>query len=224
MRHIISTSNAIEIEKNYKEINTLLIKYKQKLDKRNPWSFKKDWQKSLVVNMKNNDNITLYNLKDNYSKYLKHTFNIKSDIKNRNDTLIVGLYKLLYLSYGFENKKLTALSYNLKNLQEFSKVIQIVRWKIAHSKDDNNKYLFLTWQNNWQVELLQKTNKKNPNYSLIKDLRYIKNKKESVFNSSNMSFENIISKILYINNDSIKRLGGEPNELAVEFLKFFVFL
>jgi hypothetical protein len=59
---------------------------------------------------------------------------------------------------------------------------------------------------------------------LIKNLKYIKNKKENIFDSSNMEFENIISKILYINNDSIIRLGGEPDELSLNALKLFIFL
>ncbi len=223
-RKLIATDNAVQMEENYNEIASLLIKYKNKLDKRNPKSFNKTWQKSLITNIKNQQNVSLYDFKDNYNKYLKHAFNTEVNIKNRNDALIIGLYKLLYFSYGISNKKYTALSYKMKNLKDFSDVLQIIRWQIKYKKNEDKDYLFLTWQKNWQVELLKKINLKKPNYNLIKNLTYINNKKESIFDSSNMSFETIISKILYINNDSIKRLGGEPNELTIDVLKFFVFL
>ncbi len=228
LKNLVTTENAIQMKKNYKEIVTLLIKYKTKLDKRNPKLFNKDLEKSIIKDMKNSADISYNNFKDNeknnYNVYLKNAFNQHKNIINRNDMLILGLYKLLYLSYGVKNEKLTALSYNLKNLQEFNKVIQIVRWKIKYDKDKANNYLFLTWQNNWQVELHQRIDMANPDYNLIKDLKYIKNKEENVFLASNMSFDNIISKILYINNNSIKRLGGEPDELTIGFIKFFVFL
>jgi len=224
VRKIIATENAIQMEKNHKEITSLLIKYKQNLDKRNPKAFNKTWQKSILGNMYKQKNISLYDFKDNYNKYLKRAFSTKIDVKNRNDLLIVGLYKLLYSSYGIYNNKYTALSYKMDNLKEFSRVLQIVKWQIKHKKDLNNNYLFLTWQNNWQIELFKKTKRKKPNYNLIKNLVYIKNNKESVFDSSNMLFETILSKILYINNNSIKRLGGEPNELTIEAIKIFVFL
>ncbi len=222
---LITSNNALHMENNYEEISYLLVQYKQKLDKKNPSSFNKLWQKEITANMIHQTNtVSLYDFKDNYNKYLKHAFNNKSNINNRNDSLIMGIYKLLYSSYGIDNKKYTALSYNIKNLQEFSDILQIIRWKINYKKDLNKNYLFLTWQNNWQIEFLKKTNIKNPNYNLIKNLNSIKNNKESVFNHSDMSFESILSKIIYINNNSIKKLGGEPNDLAINVLKMFVFL
>ncbi len=224
IRKLIATDNAIQMEKNYEEITSLLIRYKKNLDKRNPKSFNKQWKKTIARDMKNKKNISLYDFKDNYNKYLKQAFNQKINIKNRNDLLVIGLYKLLYSSYGVNNDKYTALSYKMKNLKDFSDILQIIRWQIKYKKDLNNNYLFLTWQNNWQIELAKKTSLKNPNYKLIKNLASIQKKDENIFNSSNMFFETILSTILYINNDSIKRLGGEPNELTLKTLKFFVFL
>ncbi|MCK5110023.1 MAG: hypothetical protein KAQ94_00790 [Arcobacteraceae bacterium] len=225
LKKLVTTNNAIQIENNHKEISALLIEYKEKLDKRNPKSFDKVWQKAIIKNIQyQRNNVSLYGFKDNYKKYLKYAFDTKTNIKNRNDFLILGLYKLLYLSYTINDEKYTALSYKIKTLKEFSDILQIIKWQINYKKDLNKNYLFLTWQNNWQVELLGKTDIKNPDYNLIKNLTYIKNNKESVFDASNMSFETILGKVLYINNNSIKRLGGEPNELTIEFLKFFVFL
>ena len=100
----------------------------------------------------------------------------------------------------------------------------MIQWRIKYRKDIQGNYLFLTWQNNWQIQLAKQTNIHNPDYNLIQNLDYIKDDKENIFYHSNMSFETIISKMIYINNNTIKRLGGEPNELAIGAIKFFIFL
>jgi len=223
--NLIKSNNAIQIQKNYTQISKLLIKYKKMLNVRNVYAYDKTLKKQILDDILNKKNsINLNNFKNDSNKYLKYSLNTEQKIKHRGDFLILGLYKLIFFSYDMQKDKLTALGYNLKNLEKLSKIIQILRWKIKYAKDKKGKYLFLTWQNNWQVELMGKTDIKNPNYNLIKNLKYIKNKKESIFSSSNMDFENIISKILYINNDTIKRLGGEPNELSLSALKLFMFL
>jgi hypothetical protein len=225
VKDVFKTENAVQIQSNYRDICDLLAEYKQKLDKRNPQAFSKVWEKPILQNIKTqNNNISLSQYRNNYTKYLKKAFNTSSNIKQRNDYLILGFYKLLFMSYDMDNEKFTALNYNIKNFEKLSKLLQVIQWQVNHTKDDKNNYLFLTWQNNWQIELARKTNSKNPNYNLIKDLKYIKSNKESVFNPSNMSFESILSKMLYINDQSIKRLGGEPDELSLKALKSFLIL
>jgi hypothetical protein len=224
-KNLVTSNNAIQIQKNYTHISKLLVKYKKMLDVRNPYSYDKTLKKAMIKDiLSQKNNIQLNGLKNNHNLYIKKAFNKSKDIKYRNDFLILGLYKLMFFSYDMSQKKLTALGYNLKNLEKLGKILQLIRWKIKTAKTKNKKYLFLTWQTNWQVEFMRKTNIKNPNYCLIKNLKYIKNKKENIFGSSNMEFENIISKISYINNDSIIRLGGEPDELSLSALKLFMFL
>ena len=225
IKDLITTNNELQIKRNYKEIARLLIEYKIKLDKRNPNNFGKKWQQTINNNIKHNKiNISFRNIKGDHNAYLRKAFDPNNKIKYRNDLLILGIYKLLYYVYEITDNKYTAISYNLKNFKKLSTVLQVIQYRIKHKKDKYGNYLFLTWQKNWQIELEKVINKQHPNYNIIQNLSSIKTKKETIFSSSNMSFENLISKMIYINNDTIKRLGGEPEDLAIGTLKFFLFL
>ncbi len=225
IKQFFQTNNIIQVENNYKEICTLIAQYKIKLDKRNPKAFNKIWEKPIIENIKSlRNNIDLSNYKDDYKKYLQKTFSQNTNIQNRNDFLILGIYKLLYVTYNIKDEKFTTLDYQLKDFQKLSEILQAIHWKIKNLKDKGNNYLFLTWQKNWQIQFAKITNNKNPDYNLIKNLDYIKQNKETIFQSSNMSFEKLFHKIIYKNNDSIKRLGGEPSELSLSALKLILFI
>ena len=86
--------------------------------------------------------------------------------------------------------------------------------------------MFLTWQNNWQIELAKKL-KKNNNIKLIalENLEYIKNKKESFLSSSNFSFEVILTQMIDRSNNSLKILDVDVTDVGFDALKsIFIFL
>lgn len=225
---LLQTENAKHIKNHHKDIISLLLEYKTKLDKRNPKNFDKALDPLLRKNIKEFNNINLYSKhhKDykNYAQYLNYAFSKERKI-NRNDYLIVGLYKMFFYAFKMkERHKVTALSYDIKIFQNIYKNLQVVLWKIKHNKDNRGDYLFLTWQNNWQVQLSQKL-KVDPNYRLnIVELSYLEQKKESLLDPSNSSYEIIISKMLLHLNQSIKLLGAEPEEVAFDAILNFTFL
>lgn len=226
--NMLQTQNAKHIKRNYENIINLILEYKTKIDKRNPKNFDEKLDPLLRENIKKSNNITLYSKnhkKLNYSyEYLNYAFEDKN-IVNRNDYLIVGLYKLFFEIFQMKNThKFTALGYDIKSFQRAYKNLQILNWKIKYKKDSKNDYMFLTWQNNWQIEYLQKINQ-NKRYKFnYDDIEYLVLKKESLEDPSNMSFEIIISNMLVFLNQSIKLLGAEPEELAVESIFSLAFL
>jgi hypothetical protein len=129
--------------------------------------------------------------------------------------------------YAYEMKKthkITALDYDVEVFQKIYKNMQVINWRIKHNKDINGDYLFLTWQNNWQIEL-QKILKNEKNYKItIDDISYLKTKKESLLDPSNSSFEILVSGMLIHLGESIELLGAEPEELALESILTFTFL
>ena len=224
------TNSAQSLNKYYSEIIKLIIKYKTKLDKRNPKSYNKDISLKIIENIKDSTSIVI-NVPDkrslkSYTDYLNYAFDVDTNAKDRSDYLIVGLYKGVYEAYAMNTRhKITAFDYNITKLQKLYKNIQIMQWKIKHSKDNNKNYLFLTWQLNWQVELLNIYNKNEYiDYENIPRLEYIKNKKETIFDSSNNSFEITINQILLNIQDSIKTLGEEPEILTLKALTSAIFL
>jgi hypothetical protein len=103
--------------------------------------------------------------------------------------------------------------------------MKIIQWKIKHDKDNNGNYLFKTWQNNWQLELEKKIkNKIKPSWELIENLEYIKNKKETIFDPSNISFELLTNNIIQNIKTDIRVMGEEPSDLALDASSFFIFL
>lgn len=231
LKEIAQTQSATSVRINYNNLIKLLWKYKLKLDKRNP----KHYDQTLVELIKNdfdnfNDTISLYpndsQIGQTYADYLNYAFNKNISIKHRNDYLILGIYKMLYEAYNMNSKhKITALQYDIKKLITLHKNIQILKWKIKYDKDKNGDFIFLTWQNNWQVELLQKKNlDKQDIYDHIKDLKYIKERKETIFDPSNFSYDIILSVMLVHIEDSIKSLGAEPEQLSLKTIMNFMFI
>ena len=78
----------------------------------------------------------------------------QKDTKLRNDYMILGLYKQFWLAYEQnEAHQITTLSYNQEALKTLFYTLKVIKWKINTKKNEHGNYLFLTWQNNWQVEL-----------------------------------------------------------------------
>lgn len=224
VRSVIQTNSASQIE-NYKN-NLLddLIEYKIKLDLRNPFSYNKKLKYDIIREIRNKENyIKLLNVKsiNNYKKYLYYAFS-KDKIKNRNDFLILGIYKLIFKSYDlYKSHKFIAMQYNKEELQNLYKYLQVIRWKIRTLKDKKGDYLFKTWQNNWQLELAKKDLE---NLNIIKDLEYIKLRKESIFSHSNFSFEILMSNMIYNVKLTLKKINVEPFEMGTSALKSFIFM
>lgn len=227
---VFQSNNAIEIKNDYKEISKFIINFKEKLDKRNPNAYSKDLAPAIYTQIDKLENTIELKYNNNsissYKGYLQIAFS-KDDIKNRNDYLILGLYKMMYEAYNInDSMKLTAFAYSEEKLQIAYKNLQVLTWKLKVDKDLNGDYLFLTWQNNWQIELEKKVNKGlNPSWEDIQNLEHIKNGKESIFTYSNFSYENLLNTISYRVNMSLKRLGVEPTEMGVQAIKsLFIFL
>ena len=227
---VFQSTGAIEIKKDYKKITKLVIKLKNKLDKRNPRAYDKDMASKIyseIDNLENNLELDFKNSSVNsYKSYLQIAFS-KDDIKNRNDYLILGLYKQIYEAYDISSSyKITAFSYDKEKLQRLYHNLQILSWKIKVEKDLNDNYLFLTWQNNWQIELERKVkNGLKPSWKDFQNLTYIKSGEENIFGYSNFSFEHTILHMKNRVEMTLERLGIEPTEMSINAIKsLFIFL
>ena len=227
MHEFLQTDNATQMRENYTDIVNLLIKYKEKLDIRNPQKYDKDWAYYINKEFKNHTNY-LY-LKENgkyihdYNKYLRLAF--AKETKLRNDYLILGIYKHLWLAYEQDEiHQITTLTYNEEELKTLYYTLKVIKWKINTKKDSEGNYLFLTWQNNWQVELHKRIQKgEKPSWELIENLHYIKTKRESLYSPSNPNFEILMSEMIFKVENSLEILGEEPLDVSIEAMKSFVF-
>ena len=230
VRNTVQSENAKQIRNDYKEIINLLSLYKAKLDKRNPQNYSLSLDRLLKENILQNKN-TIHLAIDNsntikpYTDYLNHAFNKEKSIKSRNDYLLIGLYKMFYNAYNMDLEyKMTAFNYNIEDLQKAYKNLQVLQWKIKFDKNVKDEYLFLTWQNNWQVELAQKLKNNTLDNISLSQLENIKSKKESLLDPSNNSFEILTSKMILYMSRSIKRLNVEPENLTIDALLSFIFI
>lgn len=230
LQEVFQSNNAIEIKKDYKRATKLVITLKEKLDKRNPSAYDKELASKIyseIDALENSIDLKINNYDMNsYKSYLQVAFS-KDDIQNRNDYLILGLYKHIYDAYDIESSyKLTAFSYDNEKLQRLYKNLQILSWKLKTEKDLSGNYMFLTWQNNWQVELERKVNNGlEPTWEDFKNLAYIKSGEESIFGYSNFSFELTILQMKDRVERSLERLGVEPTEMSINAIKsLFIFL
>lgn len=228
VKEVFQTNAATIIKHDYKRILQHLKEFKTKLDSRNPSSYDKKISKKIYNLIDSSDKIFLLKYKnivlDNYKDYLQLAFS-KDDISARNDYLVLGLYYMVYEAYSLDNQhKLLAMQYNIQKLQNLYKNLHVIRWKIKVDRDLNDKYLFLTWQNNWQIELEKKYKEKSFTSEDIKNLEYIKNKKETIYSHSNFSFEVLLTQMIDATANSIRALGDEPRDLGVSAFKMFIFL
>lgn len=225
IKSVAQTKSASEIVYYKNEILKSLKTYKKKLDLRNPYAFNESLSKDIFYQIDTNQNYI--NIVQNGKslktarEYLHFAFSSEK-VKNRNDLLILGIYKLIYKAYNLkEEHHFAAIQYNKEDMLDLYKYLQVVRWKIRTSKDFNNEYLFKTWQNNWQIELM---NTKSKDLNIINELKYIKNKKETIYDHSNFSFEVVISKMLTNIEHSLKKINVEPYEMSIQAIKSFVFV
>ena len=230
LEEVFHTNSAYGVKKDYQEISNFLIKLKEKLDKRNPKAYDKTKAAQIYTDIKNLTNTLDLSFNGNpinsYQGYLQIAFS-KDNIKNRNDFLILGLYKMFYEAYSIgKSYKLTAFSYDKSMVQRAYQNLQVIAWKVKMDKDLNKNYLFLTWQNNWQIELEKKIAKgENPSWKDLQNLKYIKDGKETMFSASNSSFEVLFNLMKYRTGLSLKRLGVEPADLSLAAIKgLFLFL
>lgn len=221
----VQTNSASLVASYRNEVLKDLVEYKKKLDLRNPYAFNEKLSKNIYKQITSRqDYINI--IQDGYkletaNEYLYYAFT-QNDIENRNDFLIIGLYKLIYKAFGLENKhQFIASQYNQKYMQELYTYLQVIRWKVRTNKDFKGEYLFKTWQNNWQIELMKK---KSTNLNDIRNLEYIKSEKETIFDHSNFSFETLMERMLLNVKYSLRQINVEPYELSISALRSFAFI
>ncbi|RXJ65578.1 hypothetical protein CRV08_14965 [Halarcobacter ebronensis] len=226
---IIQSNAATLITKDQKRLQELLVKFKKKLDIRNPSAYSKNDERRIYTLIKNTNANFLLKYKgkilEDYKEYLQIAFS-KDKIENRNDYLVLAIYYMISNAFDFKvAHKLTAMQFEKEKLNKLYKNLQIIRWKIKVDRDINGEYLFLTWQNNWQIELEHRL-KKNSNlsYEEIKHLWHIENSKETLLDHSNFSFEVMLTQMIDSVENSLKALGEEPKDLSISALKIFIFL
>lgn len=228
VEEFFQTDNATHIKEDYYEIIKLLTTYKHKLDQRNPQNYDKTFAHYLNDEISNSTN-NLF-LKENgkyisdFNDYLRIAIS-PVKVQNRNDYLILGLYKHVYNAYEIEEKlQISTLTYDIEKLKNLYYTLSVINWQIKSKRDENGNFLFLTWQNNWQIELEKKIrNKEKISWELIENLEYIKDNKETIFSSSNTNFEVLMQEMLYRVKNSLKTMGEEPLDVSIEVMKTLVF-
>lgn len=225
IKSIAQTNSATQIEEYKIEVLKLLLKYKEKLDLRNPYSYSKELSSNInheIHAKKDYINLIQDGKKlESYKEYLHYAF-LTEDVKNRSDFLILGMYKLMYQAFSLhKGHKFIATQYNKEDMLKLYEYLQVIRWKIRTNKDNHGNYLFKTWQNNWQLELASKD---MSDLNVINDLKYIKENKESIFDHSNFSFEIIISDMLVNIEHILRKINIEPYEMGISAIKSFVFI
>ena len=218
---IFQTTGASAVREYTDILMDYLLKYKLKLDKRNPNYHSIKNSKVItdeISNGSSNINMQLLKYKSSttYNEYLNIAFS-KEYVKNRNDYLIIGIYKLLYWAYSMDRAHtITTMQYDIAKIQKANKLMQIIQYKIQTNKDKNGNYLFITWQRPWQIEILRNKNKK------IDLDRYTK---EELLYHSNMNFQVISSSMIFIIQETLRYLGAEVTNLSTQALKgVFIFL
>ena len=217
---LLQTDGAKLLQRDYQDICNLLIEFKRKLDVRNPNAYDKNQTYYIIEEIKNSKETLFYPHEGKYLKsyddYLHVAFS-KKNTKYRNDFLILGLYKLIYETYKKrEGHQFTSLSYDEEKFKKLYYYLKVINWKIKTNKDENENYLFLTWQRNWQVEL-QKSKTQN-----IFELSSLKKSKESLLDPSNFNFEIMMHQMFFHVKNSAKIIGEEPLELSLDAMTSFV--
>lgn len=219
---VFQTKGAAALHYDFKKNIDNLILYKEKLDLRNPSAYNKE-SKNFIINEMRSENNTIRmkyngNALKGYDDYLRIAFDKNPNITDRNDFLILGIYKLLWESYKIgEGHQLTTLTYDEQTFKKLYYYLEVIKWKIKTGKDSNGKYLFITWQNNWQIELNTKLNTgATPSWVLIESLSSIKNQKESIFDPSNFNFEVLFSQMIFQVKNSARLIGKEPLDVGID--------
>jgi len=218
---ILQSNSATIIAQDYKDIIKLLLKYKNILDLRNPGLSDKKLSKEIVFNIKHGYNSLNFLKNGSYSDYLRKSF--EKETKNRSDFLILGLYKMFYKAYNIKDgHHMTALGYDAKLFKSVYYTLQVLRWKIRNAKDENGRFIFATWQLNWQLELNK--NYKNITINNLKSLPSIKSGKETLLDHSNFNFEITLSMMIDRVKNSLEVMGEEPLNLSITAMKALILL
>lgn len=220
---IFQTTGAEAVREHTNILRKSLLDYLDKLNKRNPSFYSKQYAMSIKDEIENSsDNVVLPLLAKKSNATYKDYFNIafsEEYVSNRNDYLIVGIYKLLYWAYTMDRAHtITTLQYDAKKLQEANRVMQIIQYRIQEATDHKGNYLFITWQRPWQVKVLKEiSKKKNRNLKIYSD--------EELLYHSNMSFQVISSNMIFTIQETLRYLGVEGTNLSLQTIKsILVFL
>jgi len=224
----LQSHGATLLSRDFKKMSEYLYMYKEKLDRRNPKAFSPKANYAIVHDIQNAQNalrITYndYTLKT-YDDYLRIAFDKNPSITDRNDFLILGLHKLLYETYQIEKgHRITTLSYQQDAFKKLYYYLEVIKWKIKTAKDTKGNYLFITWQNNWQIELEQRLRQGiNPSWEMLTQLPSIKNGRETLLDASNMNFETLFNHIISHAKNSVRIVGDEPVDVGIEAMKSIV--
>jgi len=185
VRKVFQTNGASEVREHTFKLQKSIVKYYEKLNKRNPNYSSKLNTKDIINDIDNRTNTVSFDVftkkkSITYKDYLNVAFS-KSYVKNRNDYLIAGIYKMLYFAYAIDRSHtITTMQYDIEKIQEANKMMQIIQYRIQTDKNKDGDFLFLTWQRPWQIDLLKNINKK-------KEIDLEKYTKEDLMYHSNMS-------------------------------------
>ena len=173
-----------------------------------------------INNRTNNASLPLLNDKKDatYKDYLNIAFS-RNDIKNRNDYLIAGIYKMFYWAYTLDRPHtVTTFQYESEKIQEANKMMQIIQYRIENEKDVKGDYLFLKWQRQWQIDVL----KSIYTHKTVDINMY---KKEELIKSSNMNFRITSEGMIFTLQESLRYLGKESTNLGTAAISsVFMFL
>lgn len=222
VNEVLQSHGATQMHRDYQHIIELLTTYKEKLDARNPSSYSKGQQNYIYHELKYSKNTIRIKQNTTYLKtyddYLRIAFDKNTNILDRNDYLIIGLYKLIWDTYEVDKgHQITTLSYHQDEFKRLYYYLEVIKWKIKTAKDKNGNYLFLTWQNNWQVELAQKMKMgMKPSWEMLENLSFIKNQKETILDPSNFNFEILLNQMIFHVKNSAKIIGDEPLDIGID--------
>lgn len=219
---VFQSHGAASLHYDYNKVIENLITYKEKLDLRNPKNYSKESQNFIINEMRTSMNSIRmkYNgaYLQSYDDYLRIAFDKNSNIPDRNDFLIIGLYKVIWETYKIgEGHQITTLTYDQEAFKKLYYYLEVIKWKVKTAKDKNDNFLFLTWQNNWQVEFQNRLHTgEQPSWEMIQNLAFIKNHKESILDPSNFNFESLLSQIIFQVKNSARLIGKEPVDIGID--------
>lgn len=225
---VLQSHGAATLRRDFKKISECLVTYKEKLDLRNPKAFSKESAYTITQAILNSHN-TLRITHDGimlktYDDYLRVAFSKNPNVPDRNDFLVIGLHKLLRETYQIDKgHQITTLAYQQEAFKRLYYYLEVIKWKIRTAKDTNDNFLFITWQNNWQIELHEKMKKGiNPTWEILTNLPSIKSGKESLFDHSNPNFEILLNQIIAHVKNSARTIGDEPVDIGLNAMISFV--
>ncbi len=218
---MLQSKSATIISRDYQDLTKLLIKYKKILDLRNPSLYDKNLSKKIIFIIKHNYRTPNLISSNSYKECIKKAFD--EETQYRSDYLVLGLYKMFYEAYNIKDgHHITALDYDVKTFKNLYYTLKVIKWKIENAKDKKGKFIFATWQLNWQLEL----NKKYHNITIdsLKELPSLKNGRETLLKHSNFNFEVTMSLMIERVKNSLEAMGEEPLNLSISAMKAIILL